>query len=348
MAEAVIRCPVCRGASRLDTAMLGLVVQCPRCESTFAAIAEPEPLAAATAWRNREVVEYRPQAPLPTERQDATLDNDADHDPHRNPPSAYLPPTVLIGLALLPFLIPILWLVAPGLMGQEPDLSIASPVALAISSSILCLAVIYTIDWTPGTRIKGVFMLVGLAYFAGVSLYFLEKTTVDRIRKFFGADHNWSFFSPPNGTFRVKMPGHPMPVKPQPLPLAVLENFQSSHKAPFLGQFIFIAGSGKPRNIPGKAKGPAPGTPEWFDAAINLILEGSGGTLVEQTEITHQGFPGRELEIRLGDDGEVRLVRVYFVKKRVYYLSVEGVGLEPDDDYAKPFFDSFYVEDAQK
>src|SRR5262249_58963466 len=82
--------------------------------------------------------------------------------------------------------------------GQEPMLSWAVPVALAVSASVLCLAVIYTIDWSPGTRVKGVLMIVALAYFAALNLYFLKKQMVDEVRKFFGAGHDWVVFRPPD------------------------------------------------------------------------------------------------------------------------------------------------------
>src|SRR5262249_42094461 len=108
-----------------------------------------------------------------------------DHDPHREAQGP-LPTSVLIGLALLPFLIPIMWLIGPAILGEEPVLSVAAPIALAVSTSILCLAIIYTIDWTPTTRVKGVLTLVALSYFTGASLYFLKKEMVEQVKKFFG------------------------------------------------------------------------------------------------------------------------------------------------------------------
>ena len=45
---------------------------------------------------------------------------------------------------------------------------------------------IYTVDWTPTTRIKGVLMLVGLSYFTAFSLYFLKKEMVERVKRFSG------------------------------------------------------------------------------------------------------------------------------------------------------------------
>ena len=45
----------------------------------------------------------------------------------------------------------------------------------------------------------------------------------------------------------------------------------------------------------------------------------------------------------------VRIVRVFLVKGRVYYLSAEGPELAPDDkDYAEPFFRSFEIRPPKK
>src|SRR5439155_23835406 len=127
-------------------------------------------------------------------------------DPHDPPPphSSGLPASVLVGLALLPFAIPLLWLMGPTVLGQQPALSLAAPASLALSASILCLAVVYTVDWTPSTRVKGVLMLVGLSYFAGLSLYFLKSEMVDRVRVFFGAEREWEDFRGPEG-YQLRM-----------------------------------------------------------------------------------------------------------------------------------------------
>src|SRR5262245_25162273 len=181
MSLVTVRCPACRRLSRVDAAALELTVACPRCGEAFVALEEAELVAPGPRHPlvpplPRRVPEPPPvfDAPSRISREPAP---DEDHDPHRHPPGA-LPVSVLIGLALLPFVIPILWAIAPAVFGQEPMLSWAVPVALAVSASVLCLAVIYTVDWTPATRVKGVLMIVVLAYFAALNLYFLKKQMV--------------------------------------------------------------------------------------------------------------------------------------------------------------------------
>src|SRR5437763_399887 len=68
------------------------------------------------------------------------------------------------------------------------------------------LAVVFTVDWTPATRIKGVLMLVGLSYFGGLSLYFLKKDMVDRAQEFLSLPSRWHQFEDPKGKYRVRLP----------------------------------------------------------------------------------------------------------------------------------------------
>lgn len=335
-----VRCPACRGQSRVDAASLQLLVQCPRCDETFVALEEAELVAASR--RNSIVAPRRvPELSLPGQGKSAPV-QEPDHDPHRNPPGS-LPPSVMIGLALLPFAIPILWMIAPAVLGQEPMLSWAVPLALAVTTSILCLAVIYTIDWSPATRVKGVLMMVGLAYFAAVNLYFLKKQMVDDVKKFFGTDGNWVRFTRGDG-YQVKMPGEPTQIDEQPLrPLAQLTCYKSTYRAPFIGPYDFIAGSGRPQMNP---NGPAPGTDVWYDRVCDQIVDRGGQLEGKPDPVTHQDFPGRQLVIDLGA-GHVRVVRVFFIKGRAYYLCVEGPGLTAENELVAEFFDSFLVPGAK-
>jgi hypothetical protein len=329
MSLAVVRCPACRGLSQVEAAALQLTVECPRCGGVFVALAEAELVAGsprpAAPPPLRRVLERlpAPQTVLP----DLPTVEEQDHDPHRDSQGG-LPASVLIGLALLPFAIPILWLIAPSVLGREPTLSPAVPLALAVSTSILCLAVIYTIDWTPATRVKGVLMMVALAYFAAVNLYFLKKQTVDQVKKFFGAGHDWVEVVAQDGSFRVNMPALPERPDPQFQPLrqlADLSCYRVSYKAPLLEPHTFVAGAGAP--LPA-ANGPAPGSDDWFKLVARQVVDQvrQGKLRAEPRSIEHGGFPGRELEVVLEGGNALRVVRVFLINGRVYYLSVESAG----------------------
>jgi hypothetical protein len=255
---------------------------------------------------------------------------------------------VLIGLALLPFAIPILWLVAPAVIGKAPAVSIATPLALALSASILCLAVIYTVDWTPATRIKGVLMLVGLAYFGAASLYFIKKEMVEWMKRNtrFEDRIDWQEFE--TAHYRVKMPAKPLPAPERPTQSIALDCYAATCDHPVIPQLKFVVGSGK---LPAPANGaPGVGTNDWFNDLLQEIQVQAGGKLEErlmtQFESKRQHvFAGRKLSIRFPDDN-IRLIQVFPIKGRLYYQSVEGAHLNWRDPEVRQFFGSLRVPGA--
>jgi hypothetical protein len=368
MGLVVVRCPDCRGLSQAAEEAVGQSVGCPRCGTKFVAAEEAEVVAPPGGSRlpgappppapprPRPVpFPLSPAPPEPIDEYDdagdegespAAPDRDHEHDPDT---AGGLPASVLIGLALLPFAIPILWAIAPAVLGQPPTLSLAVPVALAVSASVLCLAVIYTIDWTPPTRIKGVLLLVALAYLTAGGLYFLRKDMVDRVRKFFGGEPEWAAFNAPKdkGGFQVKMPRNPREGRgEQPVPGVPMACYRAGHTDALGKTFVFVAGSGR---VVGNANGngPAPGSPPWFDALGTEIVTQTGGNLLDPKprEVTHQGVTGRELEVKL-PSGLVRVVRVFHANDRLYYLAAEGPDLDPDHTLAREFFESLVLPGA--
>ena len=252
---------------------------------------------------------------------------------------------MLIGLALLPFAIPILWLCAPALFGEHAVLSIATPIALAVSASVLCLAVIYTVDWTPTTRVKGVLMLVSLAYFSAVSLYFLKKEMIERIQQVTGLEEKIEWQQ-----FRNRIRGG-YAAKPQPGPKTAtnrqslkLECFASSYKSQNLGRYEFVVGWAA-RLSPEHLNGTEPGTKEWFADREMSFRRTSGQRYPQNPPL--DVFPGLDIEIAINEKGTSRSVRFYLVRGTVYYLSVERPSTQPNEDPILHFFSSFYVKGAK-
>ncbi|HJZ54267.1 MAG TPA: hypothetical protein VKE74_04885 [Gemmataceae bacterium] len=360
----VVRCPSCRGASRVAPEAVGLLVACPRCSNSFVAVEEAMPVAPPSPpplpaprprLRRRPDPLDRPGADRPGgERPDHSAHRpartrrtaepvtppnahpSADGHPHADP-VARLPVSVLIGLALLPFAIPLLWVIAPLMLGQPPVLSLATPIALAVAVSALCLAVVYTIDWSPATRVKGVLILVGLAYFAGLSLYFLKKEMVDGVRQALGPGKDLKPFRPPGGDYTVRMPGKPIPADNlRPLDGWKLTCYKASYKA-FPTEVVFVVGSGDDPN-PARA-----GDEDAWFATVRKALTQGGGQLRTETPIRldARDMRGRQWEFQVGPN--TRVVRVYRAEGKVYYLSAEGPNLDPKDDPASTFFESFLV-----
>ncbi|MDB5310290.1 MAG: hypothetical protein JWO38_4492 [Gemmataceae bacterium] len=370
----VVRCPGCRGASQVGPEALGLLVVCPRCSDPFLAVEEATPVAPSPspaakslargtpprppapargrpvepAARRRgwaEPVAPPPDTAQPASRQlrpgqsDAPGQAPADsHDPLAGHAGG-LPISVLIGLALLPFAIPLLWLIGPHVLGQQPALSLAAPASLALSASVLCLAVVYTVDWSPATRVKGVLMLVGLAYFAGLSLFFLKKDMVDRAKEMFGPERDWQYFSPQDKTYRVKLPESPTQVPlEQPMLGWKLTCYKSSHKG-LTGVVVFVVGAGLDKDA---KPVPQEDDAKWLDDVKKALCASTGGGADNWRPVKHP-HPGWECGIHLPNGNMIRTVRVYRVAGKIYYLAAEGQDLDPDDDLTRLFFDSFLV-----
>jgi hypothetical protein len=364
MSLVVVRCPSCRGAARVSADAIGHMVGCPRCHTPF--VAEEEipvvPVARlgatkAPAARPAAAVPVAPprrrEAPPPEEPDSDVAPAepvafeipDPEHDPHR-PPIAGLPVSVLVGLALLPFGIPLLWLVAPLVTGQAAALSLAVPVSLATAAAALCLGVVYTIDWTATTRIKGVLMLVGLSYLSAAGLYFLKKDMMDRVQAW-GADptNRWTKVSvnTKEHHFEFKLRGHVWAGDAKPLlPSVTTEgNKLASYKSETDAEYRYSVAWGKTNDERFKPDD------AWFDRVRDQLAQNAPGAAIK--ELAPPGEPGQEQSARRQwaltfADGTVRVVRVYAVRSRVYYLSAEGPRLEPDDeDLVTPFFTSFQV-----
>lgn len=265
--------------------------------------------------------------------------DDLSHDSHDHKdslPGGGLPLSVMVGLALLPFAIPLLWLLAPLVFGQQPALSLATPASLAVSASALCLAVVHTVDWSATTRIKGVLMLVGLAYFTGLSLYFLKKDMVDRVKQMFGAEAEQVTFQPVDRSYEVHLPRQPTDAQEQPVRGWSLKCYKASHKG-MAGAFVFVVGAGK------DAHADTPGN-DWFDETGGELLRTSRGRLMKRPATVQESqHPGSEWVIQLPDQATVRIVRVFRADGRVYYLSAEGPHLDRNDKLVQDFFQSFHI-----
>ena len=341
----VVRCPNCRGASQVAPEAVGLLVVCPNCNDPFLAIEEAPAVAPPPPRSSARPVsrgEFRNRAAPPPRRRKSA----EPVEPHDPPHAVGLPVSVLVGLALLPFAIPLLWMIAPLMMGQEAVLSLAAPTALAVAASALCLAVVYTVDWSPATRIKGVLMLVGLAYFTGLSLFYLKKDMVDRVKGFFGADRDrWVEYSPPDRGYRVRLPVRPEPARDQPLAGFTLSCQRATEKT-FAGQSMFVVGHGPDP----KPDLPADGE-QWFNEVDRLIQANTRGAAVKVEAVTHQDeFPGRqwEMEFRKPGGATVRIVQVYRMKGTVYYLAAEGPNLSAEEGAGLTFFESFLANVPKK
>jgi hypothetical protein len=337
----VVRCTDCRGVSQVELDVLGLLVKCPRCHAPFIAIEDATPILKTPVTPVRPL----PGEPLRRPRRRTNLAEPVREHVSPNPLDGPLPDagpvpvSVLIGLALLPLAIPLLWLIGPHLLAKPASLTLAAPASLAIAASSLCLAVVFTVDWTPLTRIKGVLILVGLSYFAGLSLYFLKKDLIERVRDFFTPTDRWQEYREANGAYTVMTPGNPMEYSGQPLAGWKLKCRHAS-SSPFPGPSAhYVYGAGPDA----KAQ-----SPDWFaEVDRGLSEEARNAEQQPPTDVMMwNNIPAKQWIMEMAND-RVRVVRVFRSAGTVYYLSVESEDLEPDSPMiVGRFFDSFRINAA--
>lgn len=351
MSLVVVRCPACKGASRVEPEALGETVACPRCHDTFLALEEVPVVVPVVRYKRRSPLappEFRPVVPVVVSEPRAQIDEtegergpDHEHDPH-TPHAAGLPVSVLIGLSLLPFGVPLLWAVAPFLTGFEPALSIAVPIALAISASALSLGVVYTIDWRAMTRVKGVFVLVGLSYLTGAGLFFLKQQLLEQLQQAFDTGPQWRDypFEGDGATFRVRLPDRPHtePQPPDPLPLPDTAQTGCARAA-----FTTRANETHTYVIGwARAEAKAQFDADWVDRASDKLSRANDArNTVRPVRLDPRPGTTAGYQWKFARDGKTQFVRVYVGDGRAYYLAVLTPNPDPDDEFADQFFKSF-------
>ncbi|MCZ2343303.1 MAG: hypothetical protein LC104_16140 [Bacteroidales bacterium] len=322
-------CPHCAGLARVSTAHLGSVVGCPACGETFLAAQEEylaPPVIRPQPRRGQTVVV--PQSVSPEEL----------HDPHQELlPDPDGPTPILIGLTLLPWLFPLVWLMGPLLFGREPLFTLAAPTALAVGLTGLGLGVSYAAGWSHTTRVKGLLALFLLGCFASGFLYFLKKEWLESVRKSFRrSSAEWQQFDPPGREYRVRMPS-PVEHTDTPIPDWPLTAyaFVEPHVA---APDLFLVAHGRPN------ADTADDAEDWYNAVKQTAL--ARGDLLGERAVALRGAAGvvgREFEISLRDGVTNRIIRAYYHSGTAYYLAAEGPFWRPDSPDVKKFLDSFEI-----
>lgn len=336
----VVRCTGCGGLARVGPEAVGLLVVCPRCHDPFLADPVPHPgptpeTAPPPPPTPPRPVRAQPVAPPPPRRRRRPAPEVHDHTP---PVAGGVPFSVIIGLALLPLTIPMLWLIGPVVVGADPTFTLATPVSLAVAASVLCLAVAYTVDWTPVTQVKGVLTLVGLSVFVGMSLYFMKREWAEWLQHTFGGAA-WHSFEPDGGDYAVDLPDRPEPLAAGAGPVPALKQ---------LTGYSTVAKKGKRRDTYVVAAGPdhdrGAGDAAWFAAVgESLKLAREGWDVGAGRPVPAGARSAHEWDATKGTDRlVVRVVRDR-AKGRVYLLAVEGRQGRVYGDDVRHFLDSFEI-----
>lgn len=141
----------------------------------------------------------------------------------------------------------------------------------------------------------------------------------------------WSEFSPPEGDYRVLMPGTPT------------REAKTAEGVPV--QVYSVKSSGGTYTVacfrapPGTYFEVAPETA--IVRARDNAVKHVNGTLNEDKEISLGRHPGRAFEVQA--QGTKLVLRVYFANNNLYTLEVAGKGLDASSPNVQKFFDSFQL-----
>lgn len=340
MSTVVVRCGVCRQLSRVAAEAVGLEVACPRCPATF--VARPEPDAAEPPLVRRadpgRVPVVRPRTELP---RPIVWEAPEPVAPvvERVPPSGGL-----IALALLPFGIPLLWLLASAVTQREVVMSFAVPVAVAVCASGLALGTATVDRWSVGTRVKAVVALLFLAYLVAGLLFIVSKEWLEDLRRVFNrGDIGWREFRAPETDkhigYSVKFPGRPVVEGDSPVPEWDWQAFQHTDGAK-PGADVYLSAVGP---VPPDVAKAWAADKVWFEGVGKVVRASAKGFAdeTESREVTAGDLKGREYHFT--GDGRNRVVRIYRARGQAVYLAVEGAFVTPDAVDVQYFLNSLRV-----
>lgn len=328
----VVRCPSCVQLSRVPVDAVGLTVACPRCPAQFVAApdAPPKPEPIPTVHRRQPLPPPPPPARTPPDLFD-------DDPPVVRPHAAGGAP---VALAMLPLGIPLLWLIL-AVVARPSVFTFAAPVAIAVSVVALGLGLAGVRRWSAAVRVRALLALVALAYLAAGVLYFTPLEWLEGMRAVVPRRQNWREYKPDDRTFRVRLPGVPVPTASPLTDWNLTAVRVTDPKKPI---DVFVVAHGEPpRDMPAKAADEV-----WF-ARVRQALEAAGGTLVREQPIVVGAAQARDYEFQLpGDATAKRVVRVVRAGGRVYYLGVDSpwVTLEALD--VQQFWESFRLTPGKK
>jgi hypothetical protein len=151
---------------------------------------------------------------------------------------------------------------------------------------------------------------------------------------------NWIEYSSPDGLFTAKFPVEPTHSTPTVQgPTGPVPTNQYLAESP---QLIALVASAE---VPGfQADMPQKDIDRALDAACDaLVKRFPGAQQVGRTNITHQGFAGRDVGIS-APDGSGGTARVFIANGRMYSLMAATKVGKPDPANVRTFFDGFKVQ----
>ena len=310
-----VRCPSCRGLSRVGPAAVGRVVACPACSHRFRAEPLPPPPVAA---------------PLPADPELLVPDDG--------------PSGVLLGLALLPLGIPPAWLAGRLLFRAEPVFSLAAPLAVGLGVCGLAVGVGLVRGWSHAARVRWVLALVAAGYLAGGLLFAVQKEWAAVGRRLFGpAAIRWGRFEPPGNGYVAQVPdGAAVPAAAGPVDGWDLRTFTAEAGQPDDRRRVWAVRYTLADGVP--PTDPKLADDIWFAAVRDAVVAASGGELTAETPVRVGDKPARELWLTLPDRLTHRVVRLVRSGDRLVYAAAEGLFLAADRNEVTHFLGGLAVK----
>ena len=191
---------------------------------------------------------------------------------------------------------------------------------------------------TPPRSQSSYSILKGIAYAAGALAVtiFILGIALFLLRDQLSGSAGWREFAPEEGRFSILVPRTPRETT------ETVETEMGTHDEHTFtvihGDIAYIVNYGdypqSLRNVDSRA---------MLDALRDGAVESVGGKLLSERAISVDGYPGREVKIKVSNDSETAImqVRIYIVRNRLYYIYTIAPETRASSPDVKKFLDSF-------
>lgn len=312
----VVRCPVCLSLSRVGAAVVGRMVACPTCGDPFRAAPVPV-VPVATRLPDPD--------PLHVEADGLT--------------------GVLLGLALAPLGVPLLWMAARPLLQINPVFSVVAPLAVGLGVAGLVIGVAMVNRWSHAARVRAALGLVVGGYLTGAILFVVPRDVPAAARKLFGPNRiQWKEFKR-NGIrlpYQVQLPNGTATETDTPVDGWKLRTFTVAAGQPDDKRGVWAVRYTLADGVP---PGDATAADDaWFAAVRDAVVAASGGELTAELPLNVAvNKPARELRLTLPDRVTHRVVRLVRTGDTLVYAAAEGLFLSADGAEVQRFLSGLKV-----
>jgi len=149
----------------------------------------------------------------------------------------------------------------------------------------------------------------------------------------------WLEFADPNGQFTVRMPRMPAAPTKQPWPLPNGDPAEATIYTVEIGGAMYAVAH---LTVPGR-EAKAPADPVLDDAITGQVGWFRGAVIKSRTNVTHQGFPGRQAVLEYPGAKGSTVLRVILAGNRMFWVVARGDNFAADTPKVRGFLDSLKI-----